>query len=87
LGANIANIILLISKDFLKLVVMATIIASPIAWYVSSKWLQDFAYRINIQWWVFILTGGVSLLVAGLTVSAQAIKAALANPVNSLKNE
>ncbi|HMG08464.1 MAG TPA: FtsX-like permease family protein, partial [Mucilaginibacter sp.] len=87
LGANVADIILLISKDFLKLVVIAIIIASPIAWYVSSKWLQDFAYRISIQWWVFILTGGVSLLVAGLTVSAQAIKAALANPVNSLKNE
>ena len=87
LGANVADIILLISRDFLKLVVIATIIASPIAWYVSSKWLQDFAYRISIQWWVFILTGGVSLLVAGLTVSAQAIKAALANPVNSLKNE
>lgn len=87
LGANVANIILLISKDFLKLVVIAAIIASPIAWYVSNKWLQDFAYRISVQWWVFILTGAASLLVAALTVSAQALKAAMANPVNSLKNE
>lgn len=87
LGANAVNIILLISKDFLKLVVVAAIIASPVAWYVSNKWLQGFAFRISINCWVFIITGVSALLVAGLTVSVQAIKAAMANPVDSLKNE
>jgi putative ABC transport system permease protein len=87
LGASIANIVMLIAKDFLALVVMATIIASPIAWYISNKWLQDFAYRIDIHWWVFITTGAAALLVAALTVSIQSTKAALANPVKSLKTE
>ena len=87
LGASIANIILLIAKDFLALVIIATVIASPIAWYISSKWLQDFAYRIDIQWWVFITTGAAALLVAAITVSIQSTKAALANPVKSLKSE
>jgi len=87
LGANISSIILLISKDFLLLVIIATAIASPIAWYVSEKWLQDFAYRINVQWWVFIAAGGVSILVAFVTVSLQSIKAAIANPVKSLRSE
>lgn len=87
LGANVTAIVLLISKDFLKLVVVAAIIASPIAWYFSNRWLQSFAFRIPIHWWIFIITGAISLLIAALTVSAQAIKAALANPVNSLKNE
>ncbi|WP_428331287.1 ABC transporter permease [Mucilaginibacter sp.] len=87
LGANVSTIIVLISKDFLRLVIIATIIASPIAWYVAHKWLQDFAYRINIHWWVFIVAGGSSLLVAAVTVSVQALKAALANPVKSLKSE
>ncbi len=87
LGANIPSIILLISKDFLLLVIIATVIASPIAWYTSGKWLQDFAYRINIQWWIFIAAGAASLIIAGLTVSVQALKAALMNPVKSLKSE
>jgi len=87
LGANISAIILLISKDFLILVMIATVIASPIAWFVSDKWLQDFAYRISIQWWIFIAAGGASLIIAGVTVSAQALKAALANPVKSLRSE
>jgi putative ABC transport system permease protein len=87
LGAGVANIILLIAKDFLALVVIATIIASPIAWYISNKWLQDFAYRIDIQWWVFAVTGAAALLVAAVTVSVQSTKAALANPVKSLKTE
>jgi putative ABC transport system permease protein len=87
LGASIANIILLIAKDFLALVIIATVIASPIAWYISNKWLQDFAYRINIQWWVFIVTGALSLVVAAVTVSIQSFKAAMANPVKSLKAE
>jgi len=87
LGANISGIILLISKDFLVLIIIAGAIASPIAWYISHKWLQDFAYRISIHWWVFIAAGAASLLVAGLTVSIQALKAALANPVKSLRSE
>jgi len=87
LGANISGIILLISKDFLVLIIIASAIASPIAWYMSHKWLQDFAYRISIHWWVFIAAGAASLLVAGLTVSIQALKAALANPVKSLRSE
>ena len=87
LGATIPNIITLISKDFLGLVVIATIIASPIAWFMAHSWLEDFAYRINIQWWIFIVAGAASLLVAAVTVSIQAIKAALANPVKSLKSE
>ncbi|SDP50286.1 putative ABC transport system permease protein [Mucilaginibacter sp. OK268] len=87
LGANVSSIILLISKDFLLMVIMAMIIASPIAWYMSYKWLQDFAYRINIHWWIFIAADAASLIVAAITVSVQAAKAAMANPVDSLKNE
>jgi len=87
LGANVSSIVLLISKDFLLMVIIAMVIASPISWYMSAKWLQDFAYRINIHWWVFIAAGAVSLIVAAITVSVQAIKAALANPVDSLKTE
>ena len=77
---------MLVSKDFLWLVVIACVMASPIAWYISQQWLQDFAYRITIHWWIFAAAAIVSLMVAGLTVSFQAIKAALANPVDSLKN-
>ena len=87
LGANISEIIMLISKDFLYLVIIASAIASPIAWYLSHKWLEDFAYRISIQWWVFIAAGGASLIVAGVTVSIQSLKSALVNPVKSLKSE
>jgi putative ABC transport system permease protein len=87
LGANVPGIIMLISKDFLVLVIIATAIASPIGWYLSHIWLQDFAYRISIQWWIFIVAGGASLVVAGFTVSVQALKAALANPVDSLRSE
>jgi putative ABC transport system permease protein len=87
LGANISGIIMLISKDFLLLVVIASAIASPIAWYLSHKWLQEFAYRITVQWWIFIAAGAACLIVAGCTVSIQALKAALVNPVKSLKSE
>ncbi len=87
LGANISSIIFLISKDFLLLVIVAAVIASPIAWYISNKWLQDFAYRINIHWWIFAGAGAACLIVAGITVSIQAFKAAIVNPVKSLKNE
>jgi putative ABC transport system permease protein len=87
LGANVGNIVTLLSKDFLKLVLIAAMIAFPIAWFVMHNWLKDFAYRINIQWWVFIVAGVIALLIALLTVSFQAIKAAAANPVKSLRTE
>jgi putative ABC transport system permease protein len=87
LGAKVSTIVLLISKDFLLMVIIALVIASPIAWYTAHKWLQDFAYRINIQWWVFAMAAAGSLIVAAITLSFQSIKAALSNPVNSLKNE
>jgi putative ABC transport system permease protein len=87
LGANVTTIVALLSKDFLKLVVIAAIIAFPIAWYAMSRWLQDFAYRTNIQWWVFILAGIIAACIALFTISFQAIKAALANPVKSLRTE
>lgn len=87
LGASVQNIVRLLSKDFLKLVLIANLIAWPIAWLVLNKWLQDFAYRINISWWVFLAAGVAALLIALLTVSFQAIKAAIANPVKSLKSE
>jgi putative ABC transport system permease protein len=87
LGAGVLNIVGLISSDFLKLVIIAVIISSPLAWYAMSKWLQDFAYRINIQWWVFVLAGGMAVIIAFITVSYQSIRAALSNPVKSLRSE
>jgi len=87
LGANITSIISLLSKDFMLLVLVAIVLASPLAWYAASRWLQDFAYRINIEWWVFVIAGIVALGIALLTISFQAVKAALANPVKSLKTE
>jgi putative ABC transport system permease protein len=87
LGANVSSIVTLLSKDFLKLVMIASVIAFPIAWYAMTHWLRDFAYRINIHWWVFILSAILALIVALATVSFQAIKAAIANPVKSLRTE
>ncbi len=87
LGASVAGIVKLISKDFLKLVIIAIVIATPIAWWAMNKWLQGFEYRINISWWVFILAGLTSVCIALLTISYQAIKAAIANPVKSLRTE
>lgn len=87
LGASVAGIAQLLTKDFLKLVLVAIIIASPVAWYVMSKWLQNFAYRINISLWMFITAGLFAIIIAIITVSFQAIKAAIANPVKSLKTE
>ncbi|MEP7111603.1 MAG: FtsX-like permease family protein [Ferruginibacter sp.] len=87
LGASISNIVRMISKDFLKLVVIAALLAFPVAWYVMHEWLQDFAYRIGISWWVFVLAAVIALLIALLTVSFQAIKAAVVNPVESLRTE
>ncbi|GAB3263998.1 ABC transporter permease [Larkinella harenae] len=87
LGASVTGIVALLSKDFLKLVLIAILIASPIAWYAIHRWLQDFAYRIEIAWWVFALAGGLAILIALLTVSYQSIRAALTNPVTSLRSE
>jgi putative ABC transport system permease protein len=87
LGASVPNVVALLSKDFLKLTLIASIIAFPVAWYFMNKWLEDFAYRININWTVFIIAALCTLLVALLTVSFQAIKAAISNPVKSLRTE
>ncbi|MCT4630494.1 ABC transporter permease [Winogradskyella sp.] len=87
LGASVSGIVKLLSKDFLKLVAISIIIAVPIAWYFVDNWLQDYSYRIAINWWVFIAAGVIALLIAMLTVSFQAIKAAVANPAKSLKTE
>jgi putative ABC transport system permease protein len=87
LGASVQNIVLLLASNFIRLVLIANIIAWPLAWWAMHKWLQDFAYRINIQWWVFILAGGAAILIAFATVSFQSIKAAVANPVKSLRSE
>ncbi|WP_183559292.1 ABC transporter permease [Mucilaginibacter sp. SP1R1] len=88
LGANVSAIVSMLSKDFIKLVFISILIATPFAWYFMNKWfLQGFAYRVSIQWWVFALAGVGALLIALITVSFQSIKAAIANPVESLKNE
>jgi putative ABC transport system permease protein len=87
LGASVGNITVMVSKEFLKLIVIASLIAFPITWYAMYKWLQDFAYRITIEWWVFVAAGCIAFLVAVITISFQAIKAALANPVKSLRSE
>ncbi|RDB05328.1 ABC transporter permease [Runella aurantiaca] len=87
LGASVAGIISLLSKDFLKLVALAIVVASPLAWYAMNQWLQDFAYHIQIEWWMIGLTGTLSIFITLLTVSFQSIKAALMNPVQSLKVE
>jgi putative ABC transport system permease protein len=87
LGASISNITALLTLDFIRLVLLAMLIATPIAWLGMNKWLQDFAYRITINWWVFALAGILALLIAIATVSFQAIKAALTNPVKSLRSE
>lgn len=87
LGASIMGIVGLLSKDFLKLVLIAMLIATPVAWYFMEQWLQDFAYRINIHWWVFAIAGILAIAIAFLTVSFQSIKAAVANPVKSLRSE
>ena len=87
LGATVTNVVALLSKDFVKLVLLANVIAWPVAWYAMNRWLQNFAYRIEISWWVFALAGGLALAIALLTVSTQAVRAALANPVEALRYE
>ena len=87
LGASVADITGLLAKKFMLLVLIAFIIAAPLAWYFMHQWLQDFAYRINMSWWIFIAAGSGALFIALITVSFQSIKAALANPVKSLRTE
>lgn len=87
LGASIPNIVALLSLDFMKLVGIAFLIAAPMGWYFGNQWLQDFAYSIEIEWWMFALAGILAVLIAFLTVSFQSIKAAMANPIHALKDE
>ena len=87
LGATVASITTLLSKDFLKLVLLACCIAVPISWYTMDNWLDDFEYRVTISWWTFIMAGALALIIAFLTVSYQSIRAALTNPVKSLRTE
>jgi ABC-type antimicrobial peptide transport system permease subunit len=87
LGASVSNIVSMLSRDFVFLVLIAAVIASPLAWYFMNQWLQDFVYRIHISWWVFALAGAGAILIALITVSSLAIKAAIANPVKSLRAE
>jgi hypothetical protein len=87
LGANVTGIVSMLSKDFLGLVVIAILIASPLAWYFMYRWLLDFPYRTPISWWIFAVAGLSAVLIAFITVSFQAIKAAIANPVKSLRTE
>lgn len=87
LGADVAGIAGLLSKDFLQLVVIAFLIASPVSFFIMNHWLDNFAYRIDISWWVFLVAGIIAILIAMATVSIQTIKAALANPVQSLRSE
>ena len=87
LGASVTGIVALLSKDFLKLVGISILIASPAAWWIMNKWLQDFAYRTNISWTVFVITTITALVIALITISFQAIRAAIVNPVKSLRTE
>src|SRR6202012_5782545 len=87
LGASVGGIVSLLSRDFLRLVVVSAVLAFPLAWWAMHHWLQDFAYRITIGWEIFVLAGGIALGIALVTVSFQAVKAALANPVKSLRSE
>jgi len=87
LGASVASIATLLSKDFIKMVLIAIVIASPVAWWAMNKWLEEFVYRIHITWWMFAAAGVLALLIALSTISFQAIKAALVNPAQSLRTE
>jgi predicted lysophospholipase L1 biosynthesis ABC-type transport system permease subunit len=87
LGASVAAIVSILSKDFMQLVLLAFVIAAPIAGWATYKWLQDFAYRTNMSWWIFALSGLSMMILAVITLSIQTIKAAVANPVKSLRTE
>jgi len=87
LGASVMDITTLMSKDFLRLIIISFVIASPVAWFAMGKWLENYTYRITVEWWVFVAAGLLSLLITLITISFQAIKAAIANPVESLRTE
>jgi ABC-type antimicrobial peptide transport system permease subunit len=87
LGASVAQIVSLLSKDFIRLVIIAFIIVAPLAWWAMNKWLQDFAYRTTVSWWVFALTGFSMIVIALITLSIQTIRSAIVNPVKSLRTE
>jgi ABC-type antimicrobial peptide transport system permease subunit len=87
LGASVGNLIRLVSVDFLKLVIIAIVIAIPVGWFVMNKWLENFAYKTDISWWIFLAAAAMAILIAVLTVSFQAIRAAVANPVEALRSE
>ena len=87
LGASVANLVGMLSKDFLKLVIISALIAFPVAWWAMNKWLQDFAYRTTISWWIFVAAALAAIAIALITISFQAIKAALMNPIKSLRTE
>jgi putative ABC transport system permease protein len=87
MGANVGNIVSLLSKDFVKLILIAILVSTPVSWYAMNQWLEGFAYQVSIQWWVFLVAGVGSIIIALMTISFQSIKAALMNPVKSLKSE
>jgi ABC-type antimicrobial peptide transport system permease subunit len=87
LGASVADIVSILSTDFMRLVVIAFLIATPLGWWATYRWLQDFIYRTSMSWWVFILSGAIMLLIALITLSLQTINAAISNPVKSLRTE
>jgi len=87
MGASVNSLLFILSKDFLKLVLISFVIAVPVTWWIMHSWLQDFAYRINISWWVFIVAGILAFMIALVTISFQAVRAAMANPVKSLRTE
>jgi len=87
LGATVSSITAMLSKDFVKLVIISIVIATPIAYWAMTKWLQDFAYRISISWWMIAVAGLAAIMIALITISFQSIKAAVANPMKSLRTE
>ncbi|HEY1007191.1 MAG TPA: FtsX-like permease family protein, partial [Sphingobacteriaceae bacterium] len=87
LGASAGDIVIMLSGNFLRPVLLASLIAFPVAWWLMNNWLNDFPYRVGISWWIFLLTAGITLLVAFLTVSFHAVRAAVSNPVTSLRTE
>jgi putative ABC transport system permease protein len=87
LGASAEGIVVLLLKDFIKLVVLALFIATPVAWYLMNNWLKDFPYRIDLEWWIFAAAGAIAILIALLTVGFQSVKAALINPIKYLRSE
>ena len=87
LGASVAGIVAMISKEYLKMACISLLIAAPIGWFFMEEWLKDFAYRVEIEWWIFLIAGVATFALSLLTVSSQSVKAALSNPVDSIRNE